>query len=124
MAVAVVALVFATTGIAGAATGLLPNPLPLQKSPTTAVYSKEQAANDPPGSYASAVVLCPAGQHAVGGGTSSQSSGEFVWANNPVANALGTPPANGKPAIGWAGSIADSNGQAAGTVRVHVVCQR
>jgi hypothetical protein len=69
MAVAVVALVFAATGVAGAATGLLPNPLPLQKRPTTVVYSTTTTA--PPGGFASAQLYCPAGERLLGGSTMS-----------------------------------------------------
>lgn len=125
MIVAIVALVSATTGVAGAATGLIPNPLPLQSSGTSVVYrASKDAGSDGPGSFASVSVLCGAGEHLVGGGASSGDSGHFVWASKPVVNSTGTPPGNGQPAVGWGGSVAQPDGSAGGTVHVYAVCEK
>ncbi|MGH2950627.1 MAG: hypothetical protein ACRDKX_01105 [Solirubrobacterales bacterium] len=121
MVVALVALVFATTGVAGAATGVLPNPLPLQKPPTTVVYNAT-AVGDP--GFPSAEVHCHAGERLVGGSTASNSSGSFVWSSHPVT-AAGQFPGQGQVATGWAGSISEPDGQGGDdTVTVYAVCER
>lgn len=122
MAVALVALVFATTGVAGAATGLLPNPLPLQQTPTTYTYSKTFEAA--PGEFASAALQCPSGTRLVGGSTASSGSGQHVWSSHPI-NAAGQAPADqGSVPTGWAGSISQPSGQGGGEVTVYALCQR
>ena len=124
MIVAIVALVFATTGVAGA-TGILPNPLPLQSSGTTVVYTaSKEAGSGGPGSYASAIVLCGPGEHLVGGGGSAGDSGHFLWFSRPVVNATGTGPANGQPAYGWGASVSTADGSGGGTVYVYAVCEK
>jgi hypothetical protein len=122
MAVAVVALVFATTGAARAAVGLLPNPLPLQKPPTTVSYSKTFTAANAQ-AFASAELHCPAGERLLGGSTGSQDSGHFVWSSQPIT-AGGQLPQQGQTPTGWAGSISTPDGHGGGTVTVAVLCER
>lgn len=114
MGVALVALVFSSTGVA---TGQLPNPLPLQntKAPETIV----RTAADYTESYSDA--RCAAGERAVGGGGSHDgflNRAGFIEASLPTRGGVPAPSANPD---GWRVYVRRPDGGPA-FVQAWVVC--
>ena len=120
MAVAVVALVFAVTGVAS---GQLPNPLPLQdpppaqQGPTTIVRS----AQTQPGNF-DARVRCEPGERATGGGVRTLDNTTRLASSQPL-DRNGNIADSGDEAAGWQGSAQDSLNFAR-PVEVFVICER
>jgi hypothetical protein len=117
MAVAITALVFATTGVAGAATGILPNPLPLQNPPPSPVTVVRTAS----GSGLVVHAQCKTGERLTGGGAAIGSGSTKLAQSVPVGPG-GSLLSDGQTPTGWGGIATDANNFPS-SVFVWAVCE-
>jgi hypothetical protein len=115
MGVAVVALIFSTTGVA---TGQLPNPLPLQNKPIAPTTTVRYAPDDTVG-YSD--VRCQPGERAVGGGGSRAATETNMAITGSLPTRSGSVSEGPQP-DGWRVYAQHPDGSDA-RVRAAVVCE-